>query len=112
MLPALYMICIDVVDLYVHTLGYSFAANDVFFHYYKYLPLFVSFALQLLPSRVSQHRRCVAGRTRGISYISKMAIETAVDKKGIYFITFTFHNWLPLIEVADAYDDVYQFFDV
>ncbi|MBA3971021.1 MAG: hypothetical protein H0X46_02565 [Bacteroidetes bacterium] len=31
-----------------------------------------------------------------------MAIDTVVDKKGIYFITFTVHNCLPLIEVADA----------
>src|SRR5690606_24392219 len=41
-----------------------------------------------------------------------MAIETVIDKKGIYFITFTCHNWLPLIEIANAYEDVYQFFDV
>ena len=41
-----------------------------------------------------------------------MAIEKVVDEKGIYFITFTCHNWLPLIEIANAYEDVYQFFDV
>ena len=40
-----------------------------------------------------------------------MAIETIVDSKGIYFITFTCHNWLPLIDMADAYQDVYKFFD-
>ena len=41
-----------------------------------------------------------------------MAIEKVVDEKGIYFITFTCHDWLPLIEIANAYEDVYQFFDV
>ena len=40
-----------------------------------------------------------------------MAIETIVDSKGIYFITFTCHNWLPSIDMADAYQDVYKFFD-
>ena len=41
-----------------------------------------------------------------------MAIEKVVDDKGIYFITFTCHDSLPLIEIANAYEDVYQFFDV
>jgi REP element-mobilizing transposase RayT len=41
-----------------------------------------------------------------------MAIETSVSSKGIYFITFTCHNWLPLIDTADAYADVYKFFEV
>jgi REP element-mobilizing transposase RayT len=41
-----------------------------------------------------------------------MAIETTVTSKGIYFITFTCHNWLPLIDTADAYEDVYKFFEV
>ena len=29
----------------------------------------------------------------------------------IYFITFTCHNWLPLIERTNAYDAVYKWFD-
>jgi REP element-mobilizing transposase RayT len=41
-----------------------------------------------------------------------MAIETVVTSKGIYFITFTCHNWLPLIDTADAYEDVYKFMEV
>jgi hypothetical protein len=41
-----------------------------------------------------------------------MAIETSVTSRGIYFITFTCHNWLPLIDTADAYDDVDKFFEV
>ncbi|SHE98308.1 hypothetical protein [Flavisolibacter ginsengisoli] len=41
-----------------------------------------------------------------------MAIETSVTSKGIYFIIFTCHNWLPLIDTADAYADVYKFFEV
>jgi len=35
-----------------------------------------------------------------------------VNKEGIYFITFTCHNWLPLIELTKGYDFVYQFFHV
>jgi REP element-mobilizing transposase RayT len=41
-----------------------------------------------------------------------MSVHTIVKTKGIYFITFTCHNWLPLIERADAYHAVYSFFDV
>src|SRR6476660_1693970 len=40
-----------------------------------------------------------------------MAIETIVTSKGVYFITFTCHNWLPLFDTAVAYDDVYKFFE-
>ena len=31
---------------------------------------------------------------------------------GTYFITFTCYNWLPLIEIADAYDEVYKQFTI
>jgi len=41
-----------------------------------------------------------------------MAIRTVVDQKGVYFITFTCHNWLPLLDLANAYESVYTFFDV
>jgi REP element-mobilizing transposase RayT len=41
-----------------------------------------------------------------------MSVHTIVKTKGIYFITFTCHNWLPLIERADAYSAVYRFFEV
>ena len=41
-----------------------------------------------------------------------MSILTVVNKEGIYFITFTCHNWLPLIELTKGYDFVYQFFHV
>ena len=41
-----------------------------------------------------------------------MATETVVGTKGIYFITFTCHHWLPLIDTAGAYEDVYNFFAV
>ena len=33
-------------------------------------------------------------------------------KEGIYFITFTCYEWMPLIELADAYDAVYHQFDI
>ena len=33
-------------------------------------------------------------------------------KEGIYFITFTCYKWLPLIELAAAYDEVYKQFDI
>jgi REP element-mobilizing transposase RayT len=41
-----------------------------------------------------------------------MATETIVNENGVYFITFTCHDWLPLIDSCDAYSDVYNFFQV
>lgn len=41
-----------------------------------------------------------------------MSIHTPVSKKGVYFITFTCFNWLPLIELTKAYDLFYNFFDI
>lgn len=41
-----------------------------------------------------------------------MSVHTNVCNKGIYFITFTCHNWLPLIERTKGYDMVYNFFRV
>jgi len=45
-------------------------------------------------------------------YLSIMSIHTPVHKKGIYFITFTCHEWLPLIDRSDSYDAVYNFFKI
>jgi len=39
-----------------------------------------------------------------------MSVHTKIDKEGIYFITFTCHGWLPLIELSQGYDEVYNFF--
>ena len=39
-----------------------------------------------------------------------MSIHTKIDKEGIYFITFTCYGWLPLIELSQGYDTVYNFF--
>jgi hypothetical protein len=41
-----------------------------------------------------------------------MSIHTLIEKTGMYFITFTSYNWLRLIELANAYDAVYKFFDI
>lgn len=41
-----------------------------------------------------------------------MSVHTVVEKESIYFITFTCHNWLPLIALSDGYGAVYNFFDV
>jgi REP element-mobilizing transposase RayT len=40
-----------------------------------------------------------------------MSVHTTIKAKGIYFITFTCHNWLALIERADAHNAVYRFFE-
>lgn len=40
-----------------------------------------------------------------------MAVRRTVTKPGLYFITFTCYNWLPLIELSDSYDAVYKWFD-
>ena len=39
-----------------------------------------------------------------------MSIHTKIDKEGIYFITFTCYDWLPLIELSQGYETVYNFF--
>jgi len=41
-----------------------------------------------------------------------MSVHTKIDKEGIYFITFTCYDWLPLIELSQGYDAVYNFFNV
>jgi REP element-mobilizing transposase RayT len=41
-----------------------------------------------------------------------MPVHTPVRKRGVYFITFTCFNWLPLIELTNGHDLVFNFFDV
>ncbi|HEX8315375.1 MAG TPA: transposase [Flavisolibacter sp.] len=41
-----------------------------------------------------------------------MSVHSVVNKEGIYFITFTCHNWLPLIDKSDGYSAIYNFFTV
>lgn len=41
-----------------------------------------------------------------------MAIRRPVTEPGIYFITFTCHRWLSLIDLVNGYDLVYRWFDV
>src|SRR3982751_7000012 len=41
-----------------------------------------------------------------------MSIHKPVCSSGMYFITFTCHSWLHLIEITDSYDLVYKWFDV
>ena len=41
-----------------------------------------------------------------------MTVHTITEKPGIYFITFTCHDWLSLIELSDGYSTVYNFFKV
>ena len=45
-------------------------------------------------------------------YFTFMSVHTPVNKRGVYFITFTCFNWLPLIELTRGYDLLYNFFDV
>jgi REP element-mobilizing transposase RayT len=41
-----------------------------------------------------------------------MAIRIPIDQaEGLYFITFTCCQWLPLFEITDGYDIVYKWFD-
>jgi REP element-mobilizing transposase RayT len=47
------------------------------------------------------------------SYLYGMSVRKEMPfTEGVYFITFTCYKWLPLFEVADAYDAVYQQFDI
>jgi REP element-mobilizing transposase RayT len=41
-----------------------------------------------------------------------MAIRKPVNTRGIYFITFTCHQWLSLIDMVHGYDLVYNWFDI
>jgi REP element-mobilizing transposase RayT len=41
-----------------------------------------------------------------------MAIHRPITEPGIYYITFTCHQWLPLIEMTNGYDLVYNWFDI
>jgi REP element-mobilizing transposase RayT len=41
-----------------------------------------------------------------------MAHHKLVTAKGIYFITFTCHNWISLIDKTNSYDLVYKWFDI
>lgn len=41
-----------------------------------------------------------------------MSVHTTTREPGIYFITFTCSNWIPLIELTNSYDLVYNWFDV
>ena len=43
-------------------------------------------------------------------YLSIMSLHVQIDKEGIYFITFTCYQWLPLVACSDGYDAVYNFF--
>ena len=45
-------------------------------------------------------------------YLLSMPVHTVVQKQSIYFITFTCHDWLPLIERSEGYNAVYNFFEV
>jgi REP element-mobilizing transposase RayT len=40
-----------------------------------------------------------------------MSIHTRINTKGVYFITFTCYKWLPLLELAQGYHVVYNFFN-
>jgi len=41
-----------------------------------------------------------------------MAVHKVITSPGIYYITFTCYKWLHLIEITQAYDLVYNWFDV
>ena len=41
-----------------------------------------------------------------------MSVHTPVTKSGIYFITYTCNEWLPLIRQVNGYELIYQWFDI
>jgi hypothetical protein len=41
-----------------------------------------------------------------------MAVKTPIEfSEGMYFIKFTCTHWLPLFEISNSYDSVYNWFD-
>ncbi len=48
-----------------------------------------------------------------ICYLQFMTVRKEIPyTSGVYFITFTCHNWLPLFEMLNAYEEVYKQFDI
>ena len=42
-----------------------------------------------------------------------MSVRKAIpEKEGVYFITFTCKDWIPLFKICNAYDAVYNWFDI
>ena len=41
-----------------------------------------------------------------------MSVHTKITRPGIYFITFTNHAWIPLLQLSDGYDLVYNWFTI
>jgi REP element-mobilizing transposase RayT len=41
-----------------------------------------------------------------------MSVHLPTQKTGIYFITFTCHDWLPLIDLTNSYDLLYKWFAI
>ena len=41
-----------------------------------------------------------------------MSVHKPVTEKGIYFITFTCHKWLSLIDKTNSYDAIYNWFNI
>jgi REP element-mobilizing transposase RayT len=40
-----------------------------------------------------------------------MSTKRQISEQGVYFITITCHDWLPLFELTNGYDIVYKWFD-
>jgi hypothetical protein len=45
-------------------------------------------------------------------YLSVMSLHKRITREGIYFITLTNHAWLPLIQLTNGYDLIYNWFDI
>jgi hypothetical protein len=53
-----------------------------------------------------------AGWLSTFLYLACMSVKTAIhEKDGLYFITFTCQDWLPLFTHTNSYDIVYKWFD-
>ncbi len=44
-------------------------------------------------------------------FLQMPVLQTIPFKDGTFFIAFTCHNWLPLIDKTAGYDTVYNWFD-
>ena len=63
----------------------------------------------LLPLSKAGHG---APSKRELFYLSFHGCRTQIDNtEGIYFITFTCQQWLPLFEITNRYDTVYKWVD-
>jgi REP element-mobilizing transposase RayT len=64
----------------------------------------------MVPEKCRFFERVFTWLVYGMILFCNMSTHTPVTKSGMYFITFTCYQWLPLIELTNGYNFVYNWF--